>query len=164
MDFLMYTFVLEVVACCCGTRLLFMVLTFSSFLLSVSHRFSWWLWLCPLWSSVCVHFLVLSTADTDYWRRPRRGFPFLYQATSCKTCDLWSWSLAWPKLSITRPRTCRWMSPINELLYHYFGFRRSAQFDSASGPASYLKETHFLSLRNVSGCAEVLLQLRFTVH
>ena len=47
--FLMFSFVvLEVVACCCGTWLPFMVLTFSSFLLSVSHRFSWWLWLCQL--------------------------------------------------------------------------------------------------------------------
>ena len=56
------------------------------------------------------------------------------------------------------------MSPNIELLYYYFGFRRSAQFDSASGPASYLKETHFLLVPNVSRCAEVLLQPRFTVH
>ena len=127
-DVLRYTFVvLEVVACCCGAWLRFIVLTFSSFLLSVSHRFSWWLWLCHLSSSVRVHFLVLSTADTDYWRRPRRGFLLLYQATFCKTCDSSSQSLAWSWLSITRPRTCRRMSPIIDLMYYFLGFRRSAR-------------------------------------
>ena len=161
MDFLRYTFVvLEVVACCCGTWLRFMVLTFSSFLLSVSHRFSHGCGCvrcglrCACISLFC-HLLTRSAVVPCYWRRPRRRFSpsvpgnvlqdmRLVELESCLALAVYSS----PAYMSQDESTRKFVRHITELLYYYFGFSTQRTIRPR-----YLTETPFLFVPDVSDCA-----------